>query len=381
MACSMCLKLEKEIISLIPSTDEYRRSQAIAEAFNFLLMKYETGSKDFKSKVKELENELERIRGEIRSEKVKFSEIEEFSFRTNKNKEDKIQTLQEINSKLQEKIYELEGCLIEIENKFIEKETTFKRIIHEYKMTFDNFKNENDVSKTRIINLEDQIREMKEKHSLSMREMEDNYNKNLNKSKENEISLSKKLKEYELLMYKMDLENQSFKEKLNFFTSQNNNLNNLGLGRSAESFFKNKNSAGKINLNEEIKEIETNNSINYNSAMTNSKIIFNDNKPIKTEESLILQIDQGYSGNNKISNTNFSNIIQEMNIDELSREIKICENQLKNLSNILKSMESSSENKEEVKDILMQLELKTEYLFDLKKQFNFLYKTLNNINN
>jgi hypothetical protein len=81
-----------------------------------------------------------------------------------------------------------------------------------------------------------------------------------------------------------------------------------------------------------------------------------------------------------------------MNIEEIAIEIKNTENILNFYSNQLKTKElynnnnnnhknsnTDYDNKNIFRDLIGILEMKTEYLFELKKKYNFLYKELNNI--
>lgn len=80
-----------------------------------------------------------------------------------------------------------------------------------------------------------------------------------------------------------------------------------------------------------------------------------------------------------------------MNIEEIASEIKNTENILKNYSNTLKSQELASLDKDQsnmsenipnadFRTFMKILEEKAEYLYELKKRYNFLYKKLNNLN-
>jgi len=76
-----------------------------------------------------------------------------------------------------------------------------------------------------------------------------------------------------------------------------------------------------------------------------------------------------------------------MNIEEIVCRIKETENILKNYSFTLKSQELENlenqtidNNKKNYNELMKILEEKAEYLFDLKKRYNFLYKKLNQNN-
>jgi len=67
-----------------------------------------------------------------------------------------------------------------------------------------------------------------------------------------------------------------------------------------------------------------------------------------------------------------------MSIDQILSEIKKTEVDLKSYSYSLKKQEECS-NQPDFQDFLLQLEEKAEYLFELKKRYNNLYRKLNTI--
>ncbi len=75
-----------------------------------------------------------------------------------------------------------------------------------------------------------------------------------------------------------------------------------------------------------------------------------------------------------------------MNIEEITAEIKKTELNLKNCTYSVQNEQFSSNDKEnsiegktDFKEYMNLLEEKAEYLFELKKRYNFLYKKLNNL--
>ena len=166
--------------------------------------------------------------------------------------------------------------------------------------------------------------------------------------------MNKKLKEYELLLYKIDLENQTFKQEIKNL----HNKYNIPLTNSETI----DNTSGipvikKIDLNSELNTIEN----DYKSNV------------VGTAVNLCTETD---TNNDKMfigDNSNY-NDYDESNADlaTITKEIKDTEKTLKEYSTLLLQKEGNNNqaSSQEFKDIMKVMENQTEKLINLKKQYN-----------
>ena len=305
-------KLTKDIISQLKNTDEYKRSQAIAGCITFL-----------SNKIKELELNNNNLNKKIEDLNKKNTSESELNFKL----KSEIKVL-----KKQSELYKTKLSVTEELNKTLEKTVSeLKNKINNDKI-FYNQKNEKlSSSINKYKNIIEEIKSEKEKEiNILIKEKTEIYNEKenilneLNKTKKIEElnkQLKHKMKKYEVLLYKMDLENQGYKDEIQKYQNQLSTLTGqtinfipiykIDLNTELDSIQNNNNIDNDNNSNEENidnnkeeENIETNiddkNENIENNNDTNNKEDNNNEKYINTE-------DINYHGNNNKNNSDNSN--------------------------------------------------------------------------
>ena len=177
----------------------------------------------------------------------------------------KLNITEKLNNSLEATIKELNLKIENQEKNFNKKCENFNNILNEYKNIFEELKSEKET-------LEDKLKQAFNDIN-NCKELIQNYQFEINKLKSNKIALdilNKKIKSYEILMYKLDLENQSFKKDILNYRNQIAYITN---SQTNEENFP----IQKINLNQELDNIEKNcesikisSSENINSESENS---------------------------------------------------------------------------------------------------------------
>ena len=258
------LIISPELINKLKSTEEYKRNSAISNSINYLIGKIE--------ELTEINSKLIKKNDEMSLNLKKINE-KLFQFKTDNNllKDEsklfktKLNITEKLNNSLEETIKELNLKIENQEKNFNKKCENFNNILNEYKNIFEELKSEKET-------LEDKLKQAFNDIN-NYKELIQNYQFEINKLKSNKISLdilNKKIKSYEILMYKLDLENQSFKKDILNYRNQIAYITN---SQTNEENFP----IQKINLNQELDNIEKNyetikisSSENINSESENS---------------------------------------------------------------------------------------------------------------
>ena len=258
------LIISPELINKLKSTEEYKRNSAISNSINYLIGKIE--------ELTEINSKLIKKNDEMSLNLKKINE-KLFQFKTDNNllKDEsklfktKLNITEKLNNSLEETIKELNLKIENQEKNFNKKCENFNNILNEYKNIFEELKSEKET-------LEDKLKQAFNDIN-NCKELIQNYQFEINKLKSNKISLdilNKKIKSYEILMYKLDLENQSFKKDILNYRNQIAYITN---SQTNEENFP----IQKINLNQELDNIEKNcesikisSSENINSESENS---------------------------------------------------------------------------------------------------------------
>ena len=242
-----------ELINQLQSTNEYKRSCAIAESIQLLL-----------NKISELE---QKVNDE--AEKANLIKANDEAAQNNSNQNNLITQLKSENALLQNesKLYKtklsvteqlnktLEQTVNELNSKISTQQKTFNikceqfsNVLNEYKNIFEELKIEKLSLETQLSKSIKELTEMKSKNEMLSKQID-----SLKQDQQNSQNLNKKLKKYELLLYKIDLENQTFKQEIKNL----HNKYNIPLSNSDTI----DNSSGipvikKIDLNSELNTIE-----------------------------------------------------------------------------------------------------------------------------
>ena len=158
----------------------------------------------------------------------------------------KLNITEKLNNSLEETIKELNLKIENQEKNFNKKCENFNNILNEYKNIFEELKLEKLAIENKFKDAINKINEYKE--------INQNLQIEINKLKSDKLALdilNNKLKSYEVLMYKLDLENQSFKQDIVNYRNQIASITN------SQSFDDNY-PIKKINLNNEIDNIDKN---------------------------------------------------------------------------------------------------------------------------
>jgi chromosome segregation ATPase len=145
-----------------------------------------------------------------------------------------------LNVSLEKKIHEHEQVIKENDMKKTEKGKQFNDILDEYKKTFDEFQEENMKLLNRLKSSETELKEKEISYINQIERIKQETKNEVSQLTDREIKLNKRVKEYEILLYKMDLENQNFKEHIRIL--------NKKLGCTNMSI-------NKLNVTNEIKNI------------------------------------------------------------------------------------------------------------------------------
>ena len=258
------LIISPELINKLKNTEEYKRNSAMSNSINYLIGKIE--------ELTEINSKLIKKNDEMSLNLKKINE-KLFQFKTDNNllKDEsklfktKLNITEKLNNSLEETIKELNLKIENQEKNFNKKCENFNNILNEYKNIFEELKSEKET-------LEDKLKQAFNDIN-NCKELIQNYQFEINKLKSNKIALdilNKKIKSYEILMYKLDLENQSFKKDILNYRNQIAYITN---SQTNEENFP----IQKINLNQELDNIEKNyetikisSSENINSESENS---------------------------------------------------------------------------------------------------------------
>ena len=156
----------------------------------------------------------------------------------------KLSITEQLNNTLEETIKELNLKINDQQKNFNNKYEQFNNILNEYKRVFEELKLEKLSAENKVKEVLNDINQYKDINQKLQIE--------INKLKSDKIALetlNNKIKSYEVLMYKLDLENQSFKQDIVNYRNQIASINN----QSIDDF-----PIQKINLNNEIDNIDKN---------------------------------------------------------------------------------------------------------------------------
>ena len=250
------LIISPELINKLKSTEEYKRNSAISNSINYLI-----------GKIEELTEKNSKLIKKKWWNEFKFKKINEklFQFKTDNNllKDEsklfktKLNITEKLNNSLEETIKELNLKIENQEKNFNKKCENFNNILNEYKNIFEELKSKKETLENKLKQTFDDINNYKE--------LIQNYQFEINTLKSNKIALdilNKKIKSYEILMYKLDLENQSFKKDILNYRNQIAYITN---SQTNEENFP----IQKINLNQELDNIEKNYETNKISSSEN----------------------------------------------------------------------------------------------------------------
>lgn len=340
--------VDNELISQLQSTNEYKRSCAIAESIQLLL-----------NKISELEAEksnLIKANDDAAQSNANQSALitklkSENALLQNESKlyKTKLSVTEQLNKTLEQTVNELNSKISTQQKTFNTKCDQFSNVLNEYKNIFEELKIEKLSLETQLSKSVKELNEAKSKNEILSKQID-----SLKQDQQNSQSLNKKLKEYELLLYKIDLENQTFKQEIKNL----HNKYNIPLTNSETI----DNTSGipvikKIDLNSELNTIEN----DYKSNV------------VGTAVNLCTETD---TNNDKMfigDNSNY-NDYDESNADlaTITKEIKDTEKTLKEYSTLLLQKEGNNNqaSSQEFKDIMKVMENQTEKLINLKKQYN-----------
>lgn len=189
------------------NSDEYMKSKAIAESIQTMLNRISVLECENERLIKYNSNTI-AIVNQLKSENaLLMNEINVYKNKESVNKE-LIATYEETIDKMKSKIKEKE-------NEFKINSEKYMKIINEYKTIYEEMKVDKVSLEKQIEKAIQNVNEIKEENRSLCKEIE--------KYKESTIqceNLNKKYKEYQILLYKLDFENQLYKEHL-----QKNNIN------------------------------------------------------------------------------------------------------------------------------------------------------------
>lgn len=233
-------KLTKDIISQLKNTDEYKRSQAIAGCITFLsnkIKELELNNNNLNKKIEDLtqkntkESELiVKLKSEV---KVLKSQTELYKT--------KLSVTEELNKTLEQTISELKNKINTEKKSYNQKNDKLSSTINKYKNIIEEMKKEKEIVLNNLLKEKNKINNENEKllkELKNMRQIED-----LNKQ------MKYKIKKYEVLLYKMDLENQGYKDEIQKYQNQLSTLTGQTI-----NFIP----IYKIDLNNELESIEGN---------------------------------------------------------------------------------------------------------------------------
>ena len=246
-------KLTKDIFAQLKNTDEYKRSKAIAECITFLSNKIkdlEANNKTLNKNIEELiqkNNKESELNFKLKSE-VKVLQKHTELYKT------KLSVIEELNKTLEQTILELKTIINNDKISYNQKNEQFTSSLNKYKSIIEEMKNEKEII---INNL------TKEKNDINNQKDElINELNNFKKFEEINKQLKHKIKKYEILLYKMDLENQGYKDEIQKYQNQLSTLTGQTI-----NFIP----IYKIDLNTELESIEGNDGNDDNDGNDNSK--------------------------------------------------------------------------------------------------------------
>lgn len=213
--CQKCLYLEEEILSCLQTTDDYKRSLAISEAFKFLLKKIEhleDKNKELRKRNIDLEENVNNSIKEIDAVKTKFALFKEDCDTKEFLLKNKIDALNTINSTLEINIKKLEEELIDTHKSKDEKERADNKTISELENQLYRSKSECGKLQTEVKELEESFTKNESAHRVQMADLEYLYKNEISQLKERETMLNQKLKESELHRHKLEMENQDYRD-------------------------------------------------------------------------------------------------------------------------------------------------------------------------
>lgn len=189
------------------NSDEYMKSKAIAESIQTMLNRISVLECENERLIKYNSNTI-AIVNQLKSENaLLMNEINVYKNKESVNKE-LIATYEETIDKMKSKIKEKE-------NEFKINSEKYMKIINEYKTIYEEMKVDKVSLEKQIEKAIQNVNEIKEENRSLCKEIE--------KYKESSIqceNLNKKYKEYQILLYKLEFENQLYKEHL-----KKNNIN------------------------------------------------------------------------------------------------------------------------------------------------------------
>ena len=340
--------VDNELISQLQSTNEYKRSCAIAESIQLLLNKISELEAEKSNLIKANDDAAQSNANQsalitkLKSENA-LLQNESQLYKT------KLSVTEQLNKTLEQTVNELNSKISTQQKTFNTKCDQFSNVLNEYKNIFEELKIEKLSLETQLSKSVKELNEAKSKNEILSKQID-----SLKQDQQNSQSLNKKLKEYELLLYKIDLENQTFKQEIKNL----HNKYNIPLTNSETI----DNTSGipvikKIDLNSELNTIEN----DYKSNV------------VGTAVNLCTETD---TNNDKMfigDNSNY-NDYDESNADlaTITKEIKDTEKTLKEYSTLLLQKEGNNNqaSSQEFKDIMKVMENQTEKLINLKKQYN-----------
>ena len=250
------LIISPELINKLKNTEEYKRNSAMSNSINYLIGKIEELTEKNSKLIKkndEMSLNLKKINEKLFQFKTDNNLLKDESklFKT------KLNITEKLNNSLEETIKELNLKIENQEKNFNKKCENFNNILNEYKNIFEELKSKKETLENKLKQAFNDINNCKE--------LIQNYQFEINKLKSNKIALdilNKKIKSYEILMYKLDLENQSFKKDILNYRNQIAYITN---SQTNEENFP----IQKINLNQELDNIEKNYETNKISSSEN----------------------------------------------------------------------------------------------------------------
>ena len=314
------IKTQKDLITNLKSTDEYKRSKAIAGCITFL-----------SDKIKELEldknnllTKLDDLSKKNLSQKdlnMKLKSELEVQKSQNGLYKKKLTVLEELNKTFEQTVSELKNKIEKQKIEQKERNEQYEIMINKYKKIANEAKNE-----------KEQIK---------------NENKSYKKLIENNKKLISKIKKYEVLLYKMDLENQGYKDEIQKYqnqlatvTGQNFNfvpIYKIDLNSELETIEdKNKND----NIKEETKLTTENNNTEEYILTTNNENENNEDEKSAEDNNEEIEIE---------TNTNENNIDNENN-DDNDNENENSKEEYE--ENNLKENDNSEDNNEKDEDFV-----------------------------
>ena len=314
------IKTQKDLITNLKSTDEYKRSKAIAGCITFL-----------SDKIKELEldknnllTKLDDLSKKNLSQKdlnIKLKSELEVQKSQNGLYKKKLTVLEELNKTFEQTVSELKNKIEKQKIEQKERNEQYEIMINKYKKIANEAKNE-----------KEQIK---------------NENKSYKKLIENNKKLISKIKKYEVLLYKMDLENQGYKDEIQKY--QNQLATVTGQNFNFVPIY-------KIDLNSELETIEDK---NKNDNIKEETKLTTEN--INTEEYILTTNNENENNEDEKSaednneeieietNTNENNIDNENN-DDNDNENENSKEEYE--ENNLKENDNSEDNNEKDEDFV-----------------------------